>query len=404
MTTRRSFLQGAAALPLGTLLPHADGTSPSSAPAQAVRDYYAELELGTFINAAAPYSSLSGSPMWPEVIEAMEYAMTRPARMSELHDAVGRRIAEIGGSEAAMVTAGATSAITLGTAACLTGSDRDLIHRLPDTSGMKDEVIIQKGHRYSYEHAVRNCGVRLVEVETMADVDQAINDGTAMLMFNYSQQERGRISAEQWVEIGRTRGIPTFCDGATMLPPIDNMHMLVSLDFDLLCFSGGKGLRGPYSAGLLMGRPDLVAAARLNSAPNDDAIGRGMKVAKEELLGTMVAVETTAAFNYDTNLAMKRQWVEAIAAEIDKVPEVETLVHYPKGDNHQPQLRITWDESKIRLTPSEAKQRLREGVPVVEVHALSLTDGNLELTAWVLEADQVEIVGRRIREVLEAAS
>ena len=404
MTTRRSFLQGAAVLPLGTLLPHAEDSAPLSKTRQLARDYFAELELGSFINAAAPYSSLSGSPMWPEVIEAMEYAMTRPARMSELHDAVGKRIAEIAGSEAAMVTAGATSAITLGTAACLTGTDRDLIHRLPDTTGMKDEVIIQKGHRYSYEHAVRNCGVRLVEVETMGDLDRAIGDGTAMLMFNYSQLDRGGIGAEDWVEIGRTRGIPTFCDGATMLPPIDNMYQLVSFGFDLLCFSGGKGLRGPYSAGLLMGRPDLVAAARLNSAPNDDAIGRGMKVAKEELLGTMVAVETTATFDYEINLKMKREWVDRIAAEIDKVSGVETLVYYPKGDNHQPQLRITWEESRIRLTPGEAKQRLREGAPVVEVHALSLTDGNLELTAWVLEADQVEIVGRRIREVLEAAS
>ncbi len=404
MTTRRSFLHGAAVLPLGTLLPGVEDSALGHASGQAPRDYFAELELGSFINAAAPYSSLSGSPMWPEVIEAMEYAMTRPARMSELHDAVGKRIAEMARSEAAMVTAGATSAITLGTAACLTGTDPDLIHRLPDTTGMKDEVIIQKGHRYSYEHAVRNCGVRLVEVETMADVDRTISESTAMLMFNYSQLDRGGIGAAEWVEVGRKSGIPTFCDGATMLPPIENMYMLVSYGFDLLCFSGGKGLRGPYSAGLLMGRPDLVAAARLNSAPNDDAIGRGMKVAKEELLGTMVAVETTAAFDYETNIKMKREWVDAIAAEIDKVPGVETLVYYPKGDNHQPQLRITWDESRIRLTPAEAKQRLRDGNPVVEVHYLGLTDGNLELTAWVLEADQVAVVGRRVREVLEAAS
>ena len=404
MTTRRSFLNGAAALPFGAMLRHTEGSALSAVPEQAGRDYFQELGLSSFINAAAPYSSLSGSPMWPEVIEAMEYAMRRPVRMSELHDAVGKRIAEMSGSEAAMVTAGATSAITLGTAACLTGTDQALISRLPDTTGMKEEVIIQKGHRYSYEHAIRNCGVRLVEVETTADVERAIGADTAMLMFNYSQLDRGLIGAAEWVEIGRARGIPTFCDGATMLPPIENMYMLVNFGFDLLCFSGGKGLRGPYSAGLLMGRPDLVAAARRNSAPNDDTIGRGMKVAKEELLGAMVAVEATAAFDYETNIKMKREWVDAIAAEIGKVPGVETLVRYPKGDNHQPQLRITWDESRIRLTPAEAKQRLREGTPVVEVHSLGLTDGHLELTAWVLEADQVPIVGRRVREVLEASA
>lgn len=410
MTTRRSFLHGAAVLPLGTLLPLEDAGSPlrpitrQADTSQAGRDYFEELGLDSFINAAAPYSSLSGSPMWPEVIEAMDYAMARRARMKDLHDAVGKRIAEMARSEAAMVTAGATSAITLGTAACLTGTNRDLIHRLPDTTDMKDEVIIQKGHRYSYEHAIRNCGVRLVEVETMGDVERAVGAGTAMLMFNYSQLDRGRVGAEEWVEIGRTRGIPTFCDGATMLPPIENMYELVSFGFDLLCFSGGKGLRGPYSAGLLMGRPDLIAAARLNSAPNDDTIGRGMKVAKEELLGAMVALEATVAFDYETDIKKRREWVDAISREVDKVPGVETLVHYPKGDNHQPQLRITWDESRIRLTPAEAKQRLREGDPVVEVHSLGLTDGHLELTAWVLEADEVEIVGRRVREVLEAAS
>ena len=140
------------------------------------------------------------------------------------------------------------------------------------------------------------------------------------------------------------------------------------------------------------------------SAPNDDTIGRGMKVAKEELLGAMVALEATVAFDYESDIKKRREWVDAISREVDKVPGVETLVHYPKGDNHQPQLRITWDESRIRLTPAEAKQRLREGDSVVEVHSLDLTDGHLELTAWVLEVDEVEIVGRRVREVLEAAS
>ncbi len=153
-----------------------------------------------------------------------------------------------------------------------------------------------------------------------------------------------------------------------------------------------------------MGRGVLVAAARLNSAPNDDTIGRGMKVAKEELLGTMVALETSIAADYQTDIAMRLRWVRAIAEEVDKAPDVTTLVYYPKGDNHQPQLRITWDESTVRLTPAEAKERLREGDPSVEVHYLGLTDGHLELTAWVLDPGEAEIVGRRVREVLESAS
>ncbi len=405
MTTRRGFLQGAAMLPAGVLLPFEQGEpAVFSISSQTDRDYFEELGLGSFINAAAPYSSLSGSPMWPEVIEAMDYAMGKRVRMKELHDAVGKRIADMAGSEAAMVTAGATSAITLGTAACLTGTNEDFIRRLPDTTGMKDQVIIQRGHRYSYEHAIRNCGVRLVEVVTPGDVERAINERTAMLMFNASREDRAAIKAQEWVGLGRSHAVATFCDGATMIPPIDNMYELINDGFDLVCFSGGKGLRGPYSAGLLLGRADLVAAARLNSAPNDDTIGRGMKVAKEELLGAMVALETSIASDYQTDIEKRRRWVSAIAEEVGKAPGVETMVYYPKGENHQPQLRITWHESEVRLTPAEAKQQLRDGDPSIEVHYLGLTDGHLELTAWVLDPGEAEIVGRRVREVLESAS
>jgi seryl-tRNA(Sec) selenium transferase len=324
--------------------------------------------------------------------------------MKELHDAVGARIAAMAGSEAAMVTAGATSAMTLGTAACIAGTNRDFIHRLPDTTGMKDEVIIQRGHRYSYEHAIRSCGARLVVVDTTEDLEGAINANTAMMMFNFSQEGQGEIDAEEWIAIGNAYDIPTFCDGATMIPPIENLYAIVSYGFDLVCFSGGKGLRGPYSAGLLLGRPDLIEAARLNGAPNDDTIGRGMKVSKEEILGAMVALEASIAFDYESYIHTRREWVQRIAAELEGTPGVDTEMYYPKGENHQPQLRITWDASRIRLTPAAAKRELREGTPSVEVHALSLTDGNLEVTAWMLEPGEAQTVGRRIREVLTGAS
>ncbi|MFG1691765.1 selenocysteine synthase, partial [Gemmatimonadota bacterium] len=326
------------------------------------------------------------------------------ARMKELHDAVGARIATMAGSEAAMVTAGATSAMTLGTAACIAGTNRDFIHRLPDTTGMKDEVIIQRGHRYSYEHAIRSCGARLVVVDTAEDLEGAINANTAMMMFNFSQEGQGEIDSEEWIAIGQANGIPTFCDGATMIPPIENLYAIVSYGFDLVCFSGGKGLRGPYSAGLLLGRPDLIEAARLNGAPNDDTIGRGMKVSKEELLGAMVALETSMTFDYESYIRTRREWVQRIAVELEGAAGIDTEMYYPKGENHQPQLRITWDASRIQLTPAAAKKELREGTPSVEVHALSLTDGNLEVTAWMLEPGEAEIVGRRIREVLTGAS
>jgi seryl-tRNA(Sec) selenium transferase len=256
MTNRRVFLKGllgisAAASSEGRLAPYAGGWSTETT---AGRDYFEELGIEPFINALAPYSSLGGSQVWPEVIEAMTYAMKHRARMKDLHDAVGKRIASLIGCEAAMVPAGATSAITLGTAACLTGANEELIHRLPDVTGMKDQVISQKGHRYSYDHAVRNCGVRFMEVETVADLERAIGDRTAMMFFVLNRESQGKIGAEEYAAIGKHHGVPTLIDGATLIPPAENLVKIARMGFDLACFSGGKGLRGPYSAGLLLGR------------------------------------------------------------------------------------------------------------------------------------------------------
>jgi L-seryl-tRNA(Ser) seleniumtransferase len=364
------------------------------------RDYFRELGIKPFINAAAPYSSLGGAHMWQEVVQAMDYASTRRARMRELHDAIGRRIASMVGSEAAMVPAGATSAITLGTAACMTGTDKDFIHRLPNTKGMKDEVIIQKSHRYSYEHAVRNCGARLVEVETVEDIKKAVNKNSAMLLYYYGRESDGQIKAEEFVVIGRKYNIPTFCDGATTVPPVENIFKLVKVGFDLICFSGGKGLRGPYSAGLLLGCKDLIEAARLNASPNDDTIGRGMKVSKEELLGMMVAVEVSLKHDYEAEWQKKEKWLELIAGEASAIPGVEAEIFVPEVAEHLPHLLLQWDESVVKISPSEVVKQLREGKPSIEVSSLSLTNGRFELSAWEMQPGEAEKVGRRLREVL----
>ena len=288
------------------------------------RDYFEELGVESFINALAPYSRLGGNQMWPEVIEAMNFAMSHRARMKDLHDAVGKRIASLVGCEAAMVTAGAASAITLGTAACLTGLDEERNRRLPDVTGMKSEVIIQRGHHYSYNHAVRNCGVRLVEVETVDDVERAISDKTAMLYFVRVRESLGKIDAETFANLGKRHGVPSFIDTATRVPPAENLKKLSNLGFDLNCFSEGKGLKGPYSAGVLLGREDLIAAARRNAAPYDDTIGRGMKVSKEELLGMMVAVEVTLSHDLEAEKREKGAWLDELDEEIRLIPGIET--------------------------------------------------------------------------------
>ena len=219
------------AAPIGVAAENA--ASSSAAVVAAERDYFQELGVETFINALAPYSSLGGNQMWPEVIEAMDYAMHRRARMKDLHDAAGKRIASLIGCEAAMVSAGATSAITLGTAACLTGLDEERIRLLPDVTGMKSEVIMPKGHGYSYNHAVRNCGVRLLEVETADELERRIDEKTAMLYFVYIRESVGKIDAARFAAIGRRHGVPTFIDTATRVPPATNLAKLSGLGFDL---------------------------------------------------------------------------------------------------------------------------------------------------------------------------
>jgi uncharacterized pyridoxal phosphate-dependent enzyme len=370
---------------------------------EARRDYFRELGIKSFINAAAPYSSLGGSQMWPEVVEALIYASARRARMKELHDAVGEKIASLTGSEAAMVTAGAASAMTLGTAACMTGANKKSIRLLPTTKGMPDEVIIQESHRYVYEHAIRSSGASLVTVKDAKEITRAIRPETAMMHFYYGREKEGTVKAEEFVSIGKKHGVPTFCDGATTVPPATSIHKLVKLGFDLVCFSGGKGLKGPYSAGLLLGRRDLIEAARLNGSPHDDTIGRGMKVSKEELLGMLVAVEVSMTHDSSQDWERKKEWIKQIAHRAETIPGVKAEMFTPEISGHQPHLRLKWDESKVRITREEAVRKLREGEPSIEVCSFVLTKGEFELSAWMLEPGEPEIIADRIHSVLHHA-
>jgi D-glucosaminate-6-phosphate ammonia-lyase len=375
------------------------GSSAKASRAERGRDYFKELGIKSFINAAAPYSSLSGAQMWPQVIEAMTYAVKRRARWKELQDEVGKRIAAMVGCEAAMVTAGAASALTLGTAACITGANAARIRRLPETERLKNEVIIQKAHRYDYGHAVRNCGVRFVEVETSDQCDEAVNSRTAMMLFNYLKEPEGKIRAAEFAAIGRQRRVPALVDAAVSAPPVENLSKLLNLGFDLAAFSGGKGLRGPYSAGLLLGRRDLIEAARLNSSPNDDTIGRGMKVSKEELLGMMVAVEVSLGHDFEKEQELKRRWLEEIAAQVASIPGLKTELYVHALEGNQLHLRLTWDKSVVKMSPAGAVRALKDGEPSIEVCLLRLTGGKFELTAWMMEKGEAQMVAKRLKEV-----
>lgn len=397
MPDRRSFLETVAGLPLvGGLL-----ASPALA-RPPKRDFFKELGVRTFINAAGTYTVLTASLMPPEVKQAWEYASTRYCSLIELHDAVGRRIAELIGCEAAMVTAGAASALTLGTAACMTGTNPEFIRRLPDATGMKNEVIIQKSHRFGYDHAVRNCGIRLVEVETREELERAVNERTAMMLFLNANDPIGKIKAAEFAELGRKHRVPTFNDCAADVPPAENLSRYLKMGFDLVTFSGGKGLRGPQSAGLLLGRKDLIEAARLNASPYADTIGRGMKVNKEELLAMMAAVELYLKRDHQ---AEWRQWekrAKLIADYAASVRGVTTEIWVPEIANHVPHLRIRWDRAQVKISVPEVVKRLREGEPSIEVVPGSREQ--LVVGVWMMEPGEERIVARRIREILRSAT
>jgi D-glucosaminate-6-phosphate ammonia-lyase len=398
VANRRRFLQSLSGLSLLSL-PASAGKA-FGAPVK--RDYFSEMKISRFINAGEPYTTLSGSPMLPEVVRAMEYAASQSVRLNDVHDAVAARIASLIGCEAAMVTAGAASALGLGTAACMTGTNRQFVRALPDTTGMKTEVIIQKSHRYGYDHAVRNCGTRFVEVETRDELERAITDRTVMMLFYNRHDSIGQIKAAEFVALGKKHAIPVFNDCAGDVPPAENLSHFSKMGFDLVTVSGGKGLRGPQSTGLLLGRKDLILAARLNGPPNSDAIGRGMKVNKEEMLGLMVAVE--AALKPD-HAADWREWekrTKLIADSLASLKPVKTEMFVPEITYRTPHLRIRWDETALKIAPPELVRQLRDGQPSIEVR--SSPNDCVEIGVWLLHPGEAQTVARRIREILRSAA
>jgi len=364
------------------------------------RDIVSELGCRTFINAAGTYTRLTASRMPDEVVAAIQVAATKFCDLNELQDRVGERIASRLECEAAMVSAGCASALTLGTAACVAGDDPDLIKRLPDTEGMKGEVIIQKGHRIGYDHAIRNTGITLIEVETREELEKAVNENTAMMAFINTKAPDGQIQHEEFVEIARAKGVPTLIDAAADIPPVDNLWRFTKMGFDLVAFSGGKGLRGPQSAGLLLGRKRLIAAARLNNSPNSDAVCRTNKVNKEELVGMLAALELYLDQDHEAVWADWEGRCDRIAEAVADVEGVSTETFVPELANAVPHLRVNWDAGARGLTPTQASDAMRDGEPSVEVRPGATK--TLEIAVWMMNPGEEELVGKRLREVLTA--
>jgi L-seryl-tRNA(Ser) seleniumtransferase len=331
-------------------------------------------------------------------MDAINYAAKHFVMLDELHDRVGQRIASLVRSEAAMVTSGAASALTLGTAAVLTGTDRQKIGDLPTIAGAKNEVIIQKAHRFGYEHAVRNCGIRFVEVETKEDLDRAVSDRTAMMLFFNAMNNAGQIKDEEFARFGKQHQVPTLNDAAADVPPVENLWKYTGMGFDLVAFSGGKGIRGPQSAGMLIGRKPLIEAARLNASPNGNAIGRGMKVNKEEMLGMLVALEVFVGKDHAREAREFEERAETIRSSAASLPGVKAEVFVPEIANHVPHVRIAWPAADNRPAAAAVVKAMLDGEPSIAIRA---EENTLVVGVWMMRPGEDKIVARRLRQELD---
>jgi len=386
-----------------------------SQPADEGEDYYDKLGVTKIINAAGTYTILTASTMPPSVQAAVARAAKHPVRLIELQRKAGEYLAKRLRCEGAVVTAGAASALTLGTAACVTVANKNAApHNMPtEMAGLKNEVIVQKAHRYDYDHALLNCGIRFVEVETLAEYEAAFTDRTVMTHF-FNAAEQGQISREDWIRVAHKHGVPCFNDAAADVPPISNLWNYTQMGFDLVTFSGGKGIRGPQNAGLLLGRKDLIEAAAVNNNPNDDVVGRGMKVAKEQIVGMVAAVDWFVGQSEEALQSEFRRRADLIAGHLKQIPSLEARIVVPPVANQVPHLLLRYDQQRVKISPHEVKEQLRKGTPSIELNpATGSTHGSagipidantIVVGVWMLEPGEDKIVADRLREVLSQAA
>jgi L-seryl-tRNA(Ser) seleniumtransferase len=334
--------------------------------------------------------------MPPEVVQAMEEAGRYFIPLPELQKKVGARLAELLHAPACMVTCGAASAISVGTAACLSQGDPKKLRQLPSRDGIKYEVIQQKSHRSGYEHQMELCGAKVIAVETRQELENAINERTGMLFFLNKAEPNGQISAEDFVKIGKARGVPTMNDAASDATPKENLWKYTKMGFDLVIFSGGKALRGPQASGLLLGRKDLIEAAQPAMSPYG-GIGRGMKVGKEEMVGLLAAVERYLKVDHEAEWKVLESRVASIRNSLKGAKGVTTERHIPVIANEVPHVTVHWDESSRGLTAQQVGEKLLASDP--PIHVQRPGKGQLLISVWMMRGNEHEIVGRRLKEI-----
>ncbi len=384
--TRRGLLQGAAAL----------GAAGCAAPAPEARpeSVYERLGVRPVINGVGTVTVLGGSLIPPEVMDAMAMASRSFVPLPELQERAGDRIAELIGVPAAMIACGAASAITCGTAAAVAGDDDEALRRLPDVGGLKNEVIQQHAHHTGYQAQMELVGAKVVWVETREELEAAFNERTAMTFWLNFAEPRGKIGRSEWIEVARAHGVPTMNDAAADIPPPERLRGYVEQGFDMVIFSGGKGFRGPQASGLLLGRPDLVKAARKAISPHA-GIGRGMKVGKEEIVGLVAAVERYLALDHAAERRALDERAVRVRGILEGVAGLTCRTVVPEIANHVPHVVASWSEADLGLTTQDAVQRLLEGDPPIAVSRTG--EGRLRISMWMLRDGEDVAVAERVR-------
>lgn len=401
--TRRGVLQTGAGLALGGIL--GAGKSVRAEPKPKVPSVYEALGVQHVINATGTVTVLGGSVMPAEVVAAWVNASRHFVNVLDLQDKVGARIAKLIGVEAALVTTGAAGALLLGTAAAVTGGRPDAVKRLPDTSGMKNEVLLQKAHHSCYENQLTDVGVKLIDVETAADVRRAVNERTALMFFMNVAGADGKIEPAEWVGLARRYKVPSLLDAAADVPPIERLAEYTKMGFDLVAVSGGKALRGPNDTGLLLGRKDLIQAAKLNANPHCGTIGRMMKVSKEDMVALLAAVERFVRLDQQAEWRELERRLGVIERALKGIPTLECERVVPPIANHVPHLILVWDEKQLQLTRAQFTRELFAGAPPIQIGRVAGTgEKGVLISVLTLQADEDRLVAERLHSVFNEAS
>lgn len=359
---------------------------------------YKSLGVRPIINCRGTYTIISGSRVLPQVAEAMVQASNSYVQIDALMEKVGERLAGLTGAEWGYVTNGCASTLFQVTAACVAGANPEKMARLPETDGMRNEVIMQKGHRNSYDRAILLTGAKIIEVVTEADMLAAISERTAMVAITGDLEEYSTFPIPRMIEISQEHNLPTLVDAAAQRPDRPNRYL--EMGADVVAYSGGKCLRGPQASGLVLGRKDILQAAFLNGAPHHGA-GRPMKAGKEEIMGLLAAVECWyLGRDHEAEWRMWEEWLETIRASVANLPSITTEIVQPGLSNHAPNLLIRWDPTVLGHTPANIHRALYENEPFISMH---LVDGGLRVMPYMMETGDAEIVAQRLPELLGAA-